>query len=594
LLGERGHYRLERAPTELHISPTVHGVLAARIDRLTTQEKELLQQLAVIGREFPLRLVRQVVPQPEEELYRVLSSLQSKEFLYEQPALPDVEYIFKHALTQEVAYGTVLQARRKILHERTAQVIEQLYHDRLEEHYSELAHHYRHSGNTRKAVDYLELAGQQAVQRSANQEAINHLTTALELLVTLPDTSERAQQELRLQLTLAPSCLMTKGYAAPEVEKAYARALELCQQVEETPDLFPALWGLWLHHCIGLAEFSVARDLGEQLLSLAHRQHDTALLVEADYVLATTLFWSGEVSLAYEYSKEGMALYDPRQHSSLAFLYGFDPGVLLFFYTALSLWHLGYPDQALQKGHSALSLAQEIAHPPSQAVALLGVVMLHQYRQEEHLFRERTDVLVTVSSEHGFPNALSWGIVWQGWTLAKQGRGEEGIAQIHQGLAMWQLTSRALRSYILAFLAEAQGQRGQCAEGLLTLAEAIEFVDETGERFYEAELYRLRGELVLQSGVWSSASQTPHTQSLTPNSQAEAEACFHKAIDIARKQQAKSLELRATARLARLWRQQGKTTEAHRMLSEIYNWFTEGFDTKDLQEAKALLEELSH
>ena len=196
LSGERGQYRLEKAPTELHISPTVQGVLAARIDRLAAEEKALLHQLAIIGRQFPLSLVRQVVTQPEEELYHLLASLQRKEFLYEQPALPEPDYIFKHALTQEVAYGTVLQERRKALHERTAQAIEALYRATLDEHYSELAHHYTRSGNTEKAVEYLHLAGQQAVQRSANVEAITHLTTALELLTTLPDTRERAQQEL--------------------------------------------------------------------------------------------------------------------------------------------------------------------------------------------------------------------------------------------------------------------------------------------------------------------------------------------------------------------------------------------------------------
>ena len=223
----------------------MQGVLAARIDRLAPDEKALLQQLAVIGREFPLSLVRQVITQPEDELYRLLASLQHKEFLYEQPAFPEVEYIFKHALTQEVAYGTVLQERRKALHERTAQAIEALYSATLDEHYSELAHHYSRSGNTEKAVEYLQLAGQQAVQRSANAEAITHLTTALELLKTLPDTPERAQQELTLQLTLGAPLMATKGFAAPEVEAAYTRARELCQQVGETPQLFPVLFGLW-------------------------------------------------------------------------------------------------------------------------------------------------------------------------------------------------------------------------------------------------------------------------------------------------------------------------------------------------------------
>jgi predicted ATPase len=256
----------------LQVLPTtVQGVLAARIDRLIPEEKTLLQQLAVIGREFPLSLIRQVIAQPEDEVYRVLASLQRKEFLYEQPAFPEVEYSFKHALTQEVAYGTALQERRKATHERTAQALEVLYSANLDDHYSELAHHYTRSGNTEKAVEYLHLAGQQAVQRSANVEAISHLTTALDLLTTLPDTRERAQQELLLHVTLGVPLWATKSVSSPEVRAVYTRARELCQQVGETHQLFRALYGLrTFHHVRG--EFLTARELGEQFLSLAQKE----------------------------------------------------------------------------------------------------------------------------------------------------------------------------------------------------------------------------------------------------------------------------------------------------------------------------------
>jgi len=250
LVGKRGNYRAETTPTELHISPTVQGVLAARIDRLTREEKELLQQLSVIGRQFPFSLVKQVVPQPEAEVYQVLSALQAKEFLYEQPAFPKSEYLFKHALTQEVAYGTVLQAKRKALHERTGEAMEMLYRDKLDEHYSELAYHYQQSGNAEKAVEYLHLAGQLAAQRSANQEALHNLTAALALLGSLSDTGKRVQQEVAIQLALGPVCISTKGYSAREVEQAYSRARELCQQQGDSLQLFPALWGLWIYHVV--------------------------------------------------------------------------------------------------------------------------------------------------------------------------------------------------------------------------------------------------------------------------------------------------------------------------------------------------------
>ena len=220
-------------PTDLHIPTTVQGVLAARIDRLTPEEKGLLQHLAVMGREFPASLIRQVITQPEDELYSLLASLQRKEFLYEQPAFPEVEYLFKHALTQEVDYGTVLQERRKALHEQTAQAMEVLYHTSLDERYSALAHHYSRSGNAAKAVEYLSLAGQQAVRHSAHAEAITHLTAALDLLKTLPDTAARARQELTLRLSLGASLIATKGYSAAEVEQTYTRAQELCLQVGE-------------------------------------------------------------------------------------------------------------------------------------------------------------------------------------------------------------------------------------------------------------------------------------------------------------------------------------------------------------------------
>src|SRR5262249_13964274 len=273
LSGEPGHYHLTQYAPTLHLPTTVQGVLAARIDRLTPEEKDLLQQLAVIGREFPLSLLRHVIPQPEEELYGVLASLQRKEFLYAQPAFPEPDYIFKHALTQEVAYGTVLHERCKVIHERTAQAIETLYRATLDEHYSELAHHYSRSGNVEKAVEYLHLAGQQAVQRSANVEAITHLTTALELLTTLPDTRERAQQELTLHVTLGVPLLVTRGVASPEVRAFYTRARELCHQVGKTRQLFPVLFGLLRFHLVR-GEFLTARELGEQLLGLAQREHD--------------------------------------------------------------------------------------------------------------------------------------------------------------------------------------------------------------------------------------------------------------------------------------------------------------------------------
>ncbi len=582
-------------PADLHLPATVQGVLAARIDRLAAAEKELLQTLAVIGKEFSWGLVHQVVSRPADELQGLLGRLQTAEFIYEQPAFPEVEYTFKHALTQEVAYNSLLIERRKGLHERTAQAIEAMYPTRLEDYYGDLANHYSRSGNTQNAWDYLRLAGQPAVQRSANRKVFNHLTTALELLKTLPDTPERSRQELRLHLTFGVPLRATRSVSSPEVRATYTRARELCQQLRETRYLFPILMGLrGFHHVRG--EFLAARELGEQLLGLAQREQDPALLVEASWALGSLFFHLGEFSAAQVRLEQGLILYDAQRHHSHVFLYGMEPGVSGLSNAALVLWHLGYPDQALQKSEAARTLAQERSYPFSLTGAQVFAALLHQLRQERLLTQEWAEAGIILAREHGFPVWLGQGVVLQGWALAGQGQLEEGMSQMRQGLATRQAVGTGmLHSYFLALLAEAYGKAGQAEEGLAALAEALTMVDTSGERFYEAELYRLKGQMTLQkfqvSGSTFQVQESPTSEVRSPES--EAEEYFLKAIEIAQRQQAKSLELRAVMSLSRLWQQQGKKEEARQLLADIYGWFTEGFDTKDLQEAKVLLEELS-
>lgn len=347
---------------DLRIPTTVQGVLAARIDRLAPDEKAFLQQLAVIGREFPLSLVKEVIALPEDDLYRLLSALQHKEFLYERPAFPEVEYHFKHALTQEVAYNSVLVERRKPLHEQTARAIEQLYLDRLEEHYSTVAHHYSHSSNTEKAVTYLQKAAQYAARRSAHAEAIDHLTSAIQLVISLPDISAYPQRELDLQLALAASLQVTRGPSAPEVERAYTRARELLQHQEETPQLFAVLRGLWVLQHVR-ANLTAAREIGEQLRGIAERTHDAALLLEAHRALGSTLLWLGEFSSACTHLQRAMAYYDQQMHHALTLHGGADPGVACLCELARVLWFLGYPDRALQQSQAALTLAQSLTDP---------------------------------------------------------------------------------------------------------------------------------------------------------------------------------------------------------------------------------------
>jgi predicted ATPase/class 3 adenylate cyclase len=579
LIGAPGAYRLAQALPTIQVPATVHAVLAARIDRLPADEKALLQTLAVLGKEFAWSLLAQVTGQPEEDLQRLLAHLQTEEFIYEHPAFPEPDYTFKHALTQEVAYNAVLLERRRGLHERAAQAIEGLFPERLPEHYHALAHHYSRSGNTAKAVDYLQRAGQQAVERSAYADAMSHLTAALDLLTTLPESRVRSQQELAIQITLSMALRVTKGGGAPEVERLYTRARELCEQVGELPQLFRVLWGLWLVY-YQRGAYQMMRTLGEELLSLAQRLHDPDLLLEAHHALWATLFFGGELAAARPHLEQGLRLYEPQRHRAHAALYsGHDPGVCCRAVAAPRLWLLGYPDQAVASSRAALALAQQLAHPLTLTIALYLAAILHHLCREALLTQARAEAGMTIAAEQGFPQQLANARTLQGWALAACGRGAEGLTQIQQGLAASQAIGASRdRPYHLALLAEVFGQGGQTTAGLEALAEALATLAKSGVRWWEAELHRLRGELLLQQ-----AMAQPE----------EAEACFQQALDVARQQQAKSLELRAAMSLARLWQQQGKRAGARELLAPIYGWFTEGFDTADLQEAKALLEEWS-
>ncbi len=577
LVGERGAYRMTKAPESWQIPPTAQAILAARIDRLPPEDKRLLQAASVIGKDVPFALLQAIADMSEDTLRREVSHLQAAEFLYETSLFPDLEYTFKHALTHEVAYGGVLQERRRALHGRIVRAIEQLYADRQAEQVERLAHHAVHGEIWEEAIGYLQRAGQRALERSANLEAASHLTKGLEVLKTLPHTPDRIQQELVLQVALGPALVATKGYAAPDVEQAYARAQELCQQVGATPRLFPALSGLWFFYHVR-AEFQKALELAESLLTLAQREQDSSLQVQAHLALGLDLFHLGEQARAQAHLDQGIALYDPQQHRSLAFRYGQDPGVTCRGYVR-PLWVLGYPDQALARSREATALAQELGHSFSLAFTLNWAATVHQFRREVRAAQERAEALIALSTEQGFALWIPFGTVLRGWALAEQGRRGEGIAQMRQGMAAWQATGAEVDlPYFLALQAEANAKGGQVEDGLALLAEALVIAHRYNDVYWEPEVYRLKGEFLLQQAAGRDE---------------EAETCFRQALELARRQQAKLLELRAAMSLGRLWQGQGKRGEAHQLLAEIYGWFTEGFDTADLKEAKALIEELS-
>jgi predicted ATPase len=577
LLQEREErYELTGPLPPLAIPATLHDSLMARLDRLAAV-KGLAQLGATLGREFSYDLLQAVAPWDEATLQRGLHQLVEAEFLYQQGLPPQATYLFKHALIQDVAYQSLLRSTRQQYHQRIAQVLEERFPELCETQPELLAHHYTEASVLAQAIAYWQRAGQRAIERSAPLEAIAHLSNGLELLGTLSDTPDRAQQELGVQIALGQAWMAAKGQGVAEVERAYTRARELCQQVGETPELFPVLWGLWRFYLVR-AEYQTARELAEQCLSLAQRVHDPALLLAAHYALGATVYLLGELTPARAHLEQGIALYDRQQHHHLAFSYGMDLGVYCLSYVAWPLWKLGYPEQALKRNNEAITLAQDLSHPISLASALDYAAMLHYYRREGQATQERAEAGMALTSEKGIPQLLAVGMIMRGWALAVQGQGEEGIAQLHQGLAAFRAADAVIsRSRDLALLAEAHGEVGQTEEGLTVLAEALAVVDKTGERYWEAELYRLKDELLL---------------ALSAEQHAEAETCFHQAIDIARRQQAKSLELRAATSLSRLWQRQGKDAEARALLAPIYGWFTEGFDTADLREAKGLLDAL--
>lgn len=583
LLGELGRYRIEQTPAALHIPTTVQGVLAARIDRLPVAQKELLQTLAVIGKEFPFSLIQRICDgrgaRTDDDLRDLLARLEAAEFIYQRPAFPEVEYSFKHALTQEVAGHSLLTEQRSALHERTAQAIESLFPTRIADYSSELAHHYRLSGNVPKAVKYLHRTGQQALQNSAHLDAMRHLGAALELLEYLPNTPARAHQELTLLLALGLALMAVRGYGAPEVAATYTRALALCAQVGDDSVFFPALLGLRTYYELR-PEYSTACELGERLLSVAQTAQDPDLLVEAHAALGTTLFFQGDLRNAHEHQERARVLYNPDRHRTHAITYGMDPGYALTL-SAWSLWYLGFPDQANMRSREALALAKKISHPFSLACTLSATSVLGQFRHDVRFAEECADAAIKLSLEQGFPFYLAWGTVLQGWVRTEQGNIDEGIAQITQGITTYQTAGAELGcSYFLALLAAAHGRAGQLQAGLDVVADALAMVDRTGEHFYEAELYRLKGTLTLQC---------PGEARLDSSVQQEAQACFQKAISVARQQGAKSLELRATVSLAQLWETRDKEA-ARQMLADIYSFFTEGFDSVDLLQAKALLD----
>jgi class 3 adenylate cyclase/predicted ATPase len=577
-LARNGTVRLTKPLNELKIPPTVQAILTARIDRLPPDEKDLLQTLAVLGKEFTLRHLKATVARSDSELERMLADLQMAEFIYEQPSLGDVEFTFKHALTQEVAYRSVLTERRRLLHERAGAAIEKLFADKPEQHIDQLAHHYGRGTDLTKAIEYMQRAGEQAVARSSFREAVEKLNGALELLRTLPVSQEHTRRELALQMSLGSAFAGLKGLGSAEREGAYTRAGELCQQMEENRELFPVLW----HLCqlnIQRGELRAARELARQSLSLAERVQDTTLILAAHYNLGELCSWVGELTQAHEHLEHANALYDPRQHASLEAIYGFDLSLMTTAMAVLVECLLGRPDQALKRARAALKRASALSHPLSRAVASVGFEWVLVYHRAAREAEEVAQAAISVWTEQGFTDLLAWANCFLGWALIEQGKLTDGIANLSEGIAVLDSMRNLIsKSLFLGTLADGYRKAGDAKRASELLEEAVDWANRTGERFHECELHRLKGEV--------------HLMGNDPNAPA-AVNCFRIAIKLARVQSAKVWELRATTSLAQLLTKQGKGDEARTMLADIYNWFTEGFETADLIDAKSLLDELS-
>jgi class 3 adenylate cyclase/predicted ATPase len=562
------------SPLPLGIPTTLQDALMARLDRLAPV-REIAQVGATLGREFSYEMLHAVSPLNEAALQQGLRQLVEAELIYQRGAPPQATYLFKHALIQDTAYQSLLKSTRQQLHQQIARMLEGRFPEVKETQPELVAHHYTEAGLIEQAIPYWQQAGQRANQRSADIEAVSHLTRGLELLKTLPDTPTRTQHELMLQITLGPALMAAKGWAAPEREQAYARARELCRQVGETPQLVPVLYGLWTFYWMR-AEYQAAQELAEQLLRLAQSSQDPAFLVLAHAACGVSLYSRAAVVPALEHLEQGIALYDAQQDHTQDPFSGINSGVHCRYWAAVVLVSLGYPDQALQRVQEAIKMARAVAHPYSEGAAMTFAMFIYVLRGEVEAVQTQAAAVVAHSTEQGSPEGLVFGTIGQGWARVQQGEVEAGIGQIRQGLADLQaIGGKAGIPGYLAMLAEAHTRVGQIEEGLSTVAEALALMDKTGERVGEAGLYVLKGWLLFFKG-----------------DPAAAEACFQQALDIARRRSAKPGELIATMSLARLWQGQGKKDEARHMLAEIYGWFTEGFDTKALREAKALLDSL--
>ncbi len=558
---------------------TIEAVLVARMDRLPSEAKHVLQLAAVVGKDFPSALVQRLTTHSEETMSRALAQLQTADLLYETRPAPEQIYTFKHALIQETAYRTMLQNTQRQVHEHLACILAHEFPQIAATQPERLAHHFTEAALPERALPYWQQAGEHAFARAAHMEAIAHLTKGLALLTTRPDTPQRTRNELDMQLALGRALIHDKGHASPEVKLAFIRAHELCRQGGTPQQHLLALSGLRDCYIAG-AEIQTARELAEQWLQLASHAPVSCVRTGGHSSHGALLFCLGDFAAARTSLEQGIALYEgPQPHRAQTLRMGADAGVASISWASLTLWVLGYVDQARQRNREAMSLAQELSHPYSRAFALCFAALFHYFLGEVSAAQQRADALLTLVNELETQYHRPLGMALQGWALTMQGQGADGLDLLRQGLAACQARGgKQWLSLHLMLLAEGYWAVGQAETGWGLLTKSQTVMEQSGIQFYEAELHRLKGELLL---------------TLSSDHHPKAEACFQRALEAAHQQQARSLELRAAMSLCRLYRDQGKHDIARQRLTGIFGWFTEGLATPPLQEAEALLQELA-
>jgi predicted ATPase len=572
-------YTLDRPLPRPAIPLSLHALLLARLDRLGSAAKEIAQIGGAIGRHFSYDLLASVAQRSEPGLQDALGRLVEAGLIFQRRVPPEATFLFKHALVQDTAYGTLLGGPRQALHARIAGALEEHFPSVAEVQPQILAHHLTEAGILEKAVEYWCRAGQQSAKKSALIEAIAQLRRGLRLIANLPDTRECKQQELDLLVTLAGALMGVRGYAHPEVAEAFGRARSLVLEMEGagTTPHFSVLYGLWVADFVG-GKPKASLERAEEFLLFAQSLKETGLLVKGHQLVGTTLLSIGDYAAAFPHLESAVAFCAPDAHRTLAIRFAADIDVAALCNWAWALWHRGYPDQASNAAHQALQHAQQSAHVPTLAYALIHLGIKAAFERCAAETGERANEALALAREHGLAMWSGYGLMLQGWALSQRGQGETAVEQIRSGLtAARETAARNFEPLFLGLLAEAFALAGEIADGLVVLSEAFATADASGQKGTDAELHRLRGDLLHR---------------LPSPDCTQVEISYRTALSIAREQGTRGFELRAAVSLARLLTDKGRREEARDLLTPVYGWFTEGFDAPDLKEAEALLEAL--